>query len=437
LLRRSLPLLLALLFSTTQADERLLDLAAGTDVSPQLSGLQLSLMRSGKATDSFAFGFAQHPGDEPIALRRDHKVRVASISKLVVAIGVMRLVEAGTLDLDTDVSQALGWPLRNPAFPDTPISARQLLSHTSSIRDASAYFIAAGAGELRDFFTPGSRYWDAGAHFADKADQAPGSYFEYANLNFGILATLIEVLTNERFDRYMSRQVLEPMGLTASFNPCDIPDPQRAAAFRKRAADATRWNPQGPWVAQVDAGAPRCFYGMQDSAHRREFLRNYTPGSNATLFSPQGGLRASADDLLRVLQMLAAGGEINGHRILSAESVAEMIAPAWTLNSEGNNGLSAGEGEPGGPSDGLMSSYGLSVHRVDLRAWGFGRGPALVLGHLGEAYGVLSLALFDPETGDGIVSIVTGTGDDPSAAPSGHSPLYRVEEEILAWWLGR
>ena len=41
-------------------------------------------------------------------------VRVASISKLVTAIGVMRLVEQGTLDLDTDVSRWLGWPLRHP-----------------------------------------------------------------------------------------------------------------------------------------------------------------------------------------------------------------------------------------------------------------------------------------------------------------------------------
>ena len=51
-------------------------------------------------------------------LTADDPVRVASISKLVVAIGVMRLVEAGTLDLDADVSDTLGWRLRNPAFPD-------------------------------------------------------------------------------------------------------------------------------------------------------------------------------------------------------------------------------------------------------------------------------------------------------------------------------
>ena len=84
-----------------------------------------------------------------------------------------------------------------------------------------------------------------------------------------------------------------------------------------------------------------------------------------------------------------------------------------------------------------MTSYGLSVHRIDMRAWGFSSGPPLLVGHLGEAYGVLSHALFDPETGDGIATIITGTADDPAKSEPGHSPLYRVEEEVLRWWVER
>ena len=69
------------------------------------------------------------------AVTPDDPVRIASVSKLVVAIGVMRLVEQGKLELDADVSSYLGWRMRNPAFPDRPITLRQLLSHTSSVRD--------------------------------------------------------------------------------------------------------------------------------------------------------------------------------------------------------------------------------------------------------------------------------------------------------------
>ena len=258
----------------------------------------------------------------------------------------------------------------------------------------------------------------------------------YSNLNFGVLGAIIERVSGLRFDQFMAKEVLEPLGLSARFDPCEVASSQRAAGFRKRPIDGD-WDPEGPWVAQVDAGKPRCFYGMTSPEQALEFLASYPLGSNASLYSPQGGLRASADDLLVVLRMLANGGDLDGERVLSETSVAALLGPEWTLNERGDNGLSAGEAEPGGPTDGLMTSYGLSVHRIDMRAWGFSDGPALLLGHLGEAYGVLSHALYDPVSGDGIVTIITGTGDDPAASEPGHSPLYRVEEEILRWWVSR
>ncbi len=429
-------LALLLLATPLLADTRLSELLAGTDDTPALSGLQVSTMERGVLNQSLAFGFAQLTDAGTVPLRIDHKLRVASISKLVVAIGVMQLVEGSALDLDHDVSDYLGWELRNPAYRDEAITLRQLLSHTSSVRDGPRYFIAAGEGELRDFFDPVSRFWDAGSHFASEPDQTPGEYFSYSNLNFGLLATVIERVSGQRFDQYMANQVLEPLGISARFDPCTIPPAQLAAGFRKRPSDGV-WMPEGPWVAQVDGGQPTCFYGMRDPEQAQRFLSDYEIASNASLFSPQGGLRASADELLQVLRMLAAGGSLNGRRILGQDAVAAMLEPQWTLNAQGSNGVSAGEAEPGGPTDGLMTSYGLSVHRIDMGDYGFDSGPRLLLGHLGEAYGVLSHALFDPVTGDGIATIITGTADDPAASPLGHSPLYRIEEEILRWWLSR
>ena len=55
------------------------------------------------------------------AATADDPVRIASISKLATALGVMRLVDDRRLDLDRDVSDYLGWSLRNPAFPDRPV----------------------------------------------------------------------------------------------------------------------------------------------------------------------------------------------------------------------------------------------------------------------------------------------------------------------------
>ena len=432
---RWMSVLILLLSGLAQADDRLQQLLEGTATTPALSGLQISLMEAGKPTDAIALGFAQRTANGAEPLRVDHKIRIASISKLVVALGVMRLVERDQLSLDVDVSSYLGWRLRNPQFPEQPITLRSLLAHTSSIRDADRYFIGAGEGSIQDFFDPESAFWSEGAHWASNPQEVTGQYFKYSNLNFGVIAEVIERVTNQRFDQFMRAEVLVPLGISADFDPCNIPTEQRAAAFRKRDAE-DNWNADGLWYAQVDGATPNCFYGIDALEEPEAYLSRYQPGANATLFSPQGGLRASADDLVVILRVLANGGEFAGKRFLKPSSVADMLAPVWTLDPELGNGMSAGEAEPGSAVDGLMTSYGLSVHRIDMRGWGFDEGPQLLLGHLGEAYGVLSHALIDPASGDGIATIITGTADDPAKHP-GHSPLYRVEEAVVQWWIDR
>ena len=422
------------LSSLSAADDRLDALVNGTDVTPPISGLQIAVIENGEVSRRFAMGLVGDRNGRPTRLNHRHKIRVASISKLVVAIGVMRLVEQEKVDLDADVSGYLGWTLRNPNHPTQIITLRQLLSHTSSVRDAGKYFIAAGKGELRDFFDPDSTLWSNGAHWAPEAE-APGVYFEYANLNFGVIAEVIERISVRRFDHFMREEVLRPLGLAADFNACEVPRDELGGALSKR-FEGYKWQPERSWATQVDGAQRVCFYGEAMLDDPAAFLAGYELGSNATLFSPQGGLRASADDLATIMQLLINKGCLNGKQVLTPTSVDAMLKSVWKLSSSSDNGLSAGEAEPGGDADGLMTSYGLSVHRIDMRAWGFEKGPRNLVGHLGQAYGVLSHALFDPVSGDGIVAIVGGTGDKPDAN-AGHSPLYRIEEALLHWWINQ
>ena len=414
-------------------DNALRKLLQGTPTTPQLSGLQVSTMQAGETADHFAFGMAKEDEHGILPLGSEHRIRVASISKVAVAIAILTLVEDGHFALDDDVSDLLGWTLRNPNFPLSPITVRSLLSHTSSVRDGDQYFIAAGAGNLRDFFDPNTALWDRGAHWAADPQERPGEHFKYANLNFGLLAAVIEKVSQQRFDLFMTARIFAPLGLIAGFNPCDIPPALLATTYRKRNAEG-RWDTTGPWRPQVDGAEVSCFYGMHTHPRGSKFLDEYVLGSNATLFSPQGGLRASTSDLLMLLKILANGGSVNGTSVLEASSVKALLSPVWTLDSHGGNGVSSGEAEPGGHRDGLMTSYGLSIHRINMGEWGFEDSPTLLLGHLGRAYGVFSFALYDPVSRDGIAAIVTGVGADPFKSP-GHSPLTRVEEEILHWWL--
>src|SRR5690625_4251109 len=108
-------------------------------------------------TSSHASGMADLASGREVTV--DDPTRMASISKLVLAIGVMRLVEAGTLDLDADVSESLGWQLRHPEFPDMPSSLRLLLSHPSArTHDSGDWHITLDGTLQGQLNAPGSWY---------------------------------------------------------------------------------------------------------------------------------------------------------------------------------------------------------------------------------------------------------------------------------------
>ncbi len=325
----------------------------------------------------------------------DDPVRIASISKLVVAIGVLRLVEEGRLDLDADVSTYLGWPLRNPAFPDRAISLRMLLSHRASLVDGIDYALPLDQSLRTALGDPAA--WDR--------DHAPGGYFRYANINFPIVASVMERATGERFDRLMQRLVLRPLDLRACFNwaSCDHATIAGAVTLYDASGKAVRdddggLRPACPVVPARDGGCD---------------LNRWQPGANGALFSPQGGLRISARDLARIGQMLLKGGRVGGRRFLQPASVDLMLRPLWIY--DGSNGVT-GETTPGS-----ICRYGLASQTLSTGVAGcaddlFGDGRPWV-GHAGEAYGLRSGLWIDRERGRGVAYFVTGVADDALLAP--------------------
>lgn len=407
------------------------------NLSPELSGVQVVVLQRSKVVFSHATGNVRPDRPAPWSpLNTQHKLRVASISKLVTAIGLMTLVDAGKVSLDADVSRYLGFPLRNPSFPDQKITLRQILSHSSSIRDGGRYWLDVNE-QFSGFFQKDGAHYENGVHFAAATGQAPGKYFEYANLNFGIVAAVIETVSEERFDLFMEKTLFRPLGLSAGYSSCAIvqKNPDLLAPLFRRNVTGDGWDPQLPWRAQVDGDMIGCYYGMppqdRNSPVPASILAGYVPGSNPTLFSPHGGLRASAEDLAVILSMLANKGEHKGRVILKPQTVAEMIRPEIILKAEPG----AENFEPAPPFDARAMGYGLSLHLQDLKKWDLSGRHRVLAGHLGQAYGLLGQFWLDPETGDGFIALISGTADNPESYPSGTTSLYRPEELLLRWWL--
>ena len=288
-------------------------------------------------TASGASGLADRARGRRLTI--DDPVRIASISKLVVALGVMRLVEQGRLDLDRDVSDYLGWRLRNPAFPDRPITLA-----------AAALAPLVAAGRCRLCVRSGRRC-TARSPIRPRSTPriAPGTFFRYSNLNFPVIASVMERASGERFDRLMARLVL---GRCAR-RLLQLDDLRRRGdRARGRALRAGRER------VRDDLGGrrPDCPVLAPNGCD----LSAYVPGSNGALFSPQGGLRISVRDLAVIGRMLlAAAGtaaplpERSEHRHVDHARLA-LRREQWRHRQRLLLRLRACRAEPAGRAGGLQ-----------------------------------------------------------------------------------
>ncbi|MDP1736767.1 MAG: serine hydrolase domain-containing protein [Caulobacter sp.] len=355
------------------------------------------------------------------AMTVDSPVRIASISKLVATLGFMTLVEAGKVGLDDDVGDILGFALRHPRFPAERITPRRLLSHTSGLRDGPSYPVGFGR-PLSAALTPDGAQWDGGAWFGPESEP-PGDWFAYCNTGFAVLAQVIEKVSGERFDRFMTDRLFRRLALDCGYNWSGVSQAARDRAgvlYRKAPSDEGPYDPAGPWIAQLDEAvpaAPAITHARAPEAADRP-LDSYEVGTNGFLFSPQGGLRTSADDLARIAGLITRGGG----PILGRRTLALMTTPVWRFDPKTPNGDGYG---------GMIRAYGLGCQTLT----GVG-GDNLFdgcegwVGHAGDAYGLTSGLWMNLKTGRSMAYAITGEARSLKAN-RGRSNFTR-QEELLA-----
>ena len=361
----------------------------------------------------------------------DTRFRAASVSKMFTIFAVMQLVEQGKINLGDDVSNYLGFKLRNPNYPQKKITVRMLASHLSSIRDGKIYS-APPAANVREFFFPNGKFWEDGAHFAE---EPPEKFFAYCNLNYGLLGTIIEAVTGKRFDLYQRENILRQLDTRADYLPANLDrkDFEMLGTIYRKKNPQGIWNEFGDWFAQIDD-----FNGMQpakdtlalQNPYDENFnqscdLKNYRVGTNATIFSPQGGLRISFEELAHALEMLMNGGNYRGEKILSSDSLKEIFKPHWIY--DGSNGDTCG---------GALLNYGLGIYSIDGKSSNrvCKNHEINLVGHVGQAFGLLSGLFFIPNTGSGFVYMMNGEALQEDADPRSLGTFgsnYIWEEKIM------
>lgn len=394
-----------------------------------LAGLSTLAMRSGRVVQEAQFGQRHHADDHgpDLPIDRDTLFRVASISKFITGFAVLRLVEMGKLDLDADVGEVLGVRLRNPNFPNDQISVSMLLSHTSSLRDDGGIAFPAEVSLIDKLNAEGNKSW--------AADHGP-RWFTYCNLNYGLLATVMEKVSGQRFDKLMRELVLNPLGMLGGFNTSEFSEVERANSavlYRKQRVEPGKdgqedreiWDVSAPWRPQSDnwlAALPKPIANIDA----------YVPGRNGSLFGPQGGLRTRVSDLATVMAMLMNGGMHQGKRFLKKASIDRMFSEQW------RHELVKGNGDT---YEGAYQAWGISAeHFIDRSGPGWGdrlitTGGLEAWGHRGFAYGLQAGFMLDAARQRGMIYVISGHAANPETHRGRFSSFPMWEEKLhdLLW----
>ena len=317
--------------------------------------IAVAVVRGDEIVHSAASGWANH--ERSIRATPHTAYMLASVSKTVTCAAIMTLVEDGVLDLDADVNTYLPFEVHIPAAPKVPVTMRQLLTHTSAIRDRygvwgtpysnpTLYFHGDSPLALGDFeesyLVPGeSRYRETKNFY----DRRPGKAYAYSNLAVALAGYVAEAASGVDFDTLCKRRILRPLGMHSS---------------GYRLADMTTTNLAMPYRFRRDTGdfAPYFQYGYPDY--------------------PDGALRTSAVHLARWLAAFMNHGAFEGVRVLRRSTVREIRRNQIPDLVSWHQGL---------------IWYGIKTH-------GHFR-----MGHTGGDFGESTRMFFRPDIGVGVVTL--------------------------------
>lgn len=308
----------------------------------------------GRMGSAYCAGYSMLPNK---AVTPDTIFRTASIAKLATALLTIRLCGQGVLSLDEDVSDLLGYTLRNPAHPDKPIMLKHLLSHSSGMLDTQAYnAVAANPVPLKqllrdpDLFLP----------------HAPGMRFRYSNLAAGMIGSLLEARTGKSFEALAQEELFTPLGVKATFDVSK--------------ADSAR-------LTNIYRVLPKSAAPNFNALSRQKTAPDlYAPNPQTHYLLAAGSLYITVPELAKLLVPLMD----LGCGYLRPDEVEAMKTPVVAY-----------------PDESIRLWHGLGVLIINDPKVSKSR----VIGHQGFAYGCVNGLFYNETTLDGFASMNSGSSE--------------------------
>lgn len=321
----------------------------------------ISVVHTTKDEINLLMSLGKQDIEEDIDVSENTIYRIASVSKVVVALAAMKLVEEGKMNIYEDVSKYLGFNLRNPNHPDKIITLEQIMTQTSSISDGfddpnKGYDAVNGPSmhvPLEEILTnPNYEYYNPRTFL----NEAPGERWLYSNFGCGILACIVERVSGKLFTDYIKEILLDPLEIDGGF----------------RAGQ----------VVKQDCIASLYLYddnGRKKLRTKDQFIKYMFPiypvGDNFR--GPAGGLFISVKDLSKIMMMMMNKGEYKGLRLFKEETILEMEKIHYD----------------GFIPDRQYKGKGLQLCHLPF----YTKEP--LLGHFGYAYGLRSFMFYNRDNG--------------------------------------
>jgi CubicO group peptidase (beta-lactamase class C family) len=330
-----------------------------------IPGIVYGVVLDGALVHTGALGFANV--EKKIPAGADIRFRIASMTKSFTAMAILKLRDAGRLGLHDPVAQFIP-EFRNvrPPTADSPaITVRHLLTMTPGFPEDNPWGdrqLARSVEELKAFVSGGVQF-----------SNTPGVAFEYSNFAYALLGQIITTIAREPFQRYISREILEPLGMRE-----------------------TRWE-----FADVPAGKLALGYRWEDNAWRAEpLLHDGTYGA-------MGGLLTTLNDFARYVSFHASAWPPRDEAddsVVSRATRREMHRPAEVT------GLLADAKDLQGEPASYVLGYGYGLR------WSMDKRNNVAVGHSGGLPGFGSNFRFYPEHGIAVISFANLTYAPMSAA---------------------